>query len=657
MRSWLLRCSRGFAGAQVVPRAAHALCLHTTYRCIFVRELFTPATLKCSNSDVAPFPARLLWQFSSKRPRHLVLCVREPLPPVAPLTAGDTCEDDRCAEAAEAPAAPTVSADDPPRTPEDFMYGRLFLRPYNVAQLLTVLQGWSDLPAVVNRPRSSLTLTAVPPPSTSATLGKSSNVDERPREVMLTACLTRKTVPAAFGGPGGAALAAAAAHSSTDADLKADEDYPDPVYVDRDVCTLSVALRDSNLVLLTAHLESVLSDLFAIEHCSREIARRKASNSQQNRVSQRPYAMRGSLERASTSQPQYLSHRYTPAARTRGSVMEHSYQSRAPQLGSRGGSRHSSFAAAAASPAASKVTEEGAAEAESKPFTETPAKAAPTMAAAEAEEDDYEEIERDVGEVEGGEDDDEAAAEKCAAATPSTLSVAPSGSGPSSTSYVNTHTRERGEMTMESADRYAEARFVRDGSVAVSEVQEVSRAGDFDVLRRTRQMQGSTETGDLRTTVHAMETIGAFRSSSGGVTGNFAYEHLTTTAEATSAEAAAAVAAATAIPLHCKTADDDCEETATIEATAANAQPRADADAEKTGGSGPHRHLKEGAANEAVTPTRKRQASGSGTASSKKKTAKKKSRKMPAKRKSAASASASVSASRGVMESADTMAF
>ncbi|KAG5500993.1 hypothetical protein GH5_04582 [Leishmania sp. Ghana 2012 LV757] len=653
MRSLLPLCLPGLAAAQAAPRAAYALCLYTSHRCIFVRELSTPATLERSKSGVAPFHARLLWQFSSRRPRHLVLCVREPLPTVYPLAAEDAFEDFRGAEAAEASAAQTVVASVAPRAPEDFMYGRLFLRPYNVAQMLTVLQGWSDLPAVVNRPRSNLTLTAVPPPASKPE--KSSNVDVRPREVMLTVCLTRKTVPRALCKGGGAAAAEAVFQSSKNADPIPDEDYPDSVYVDGDMCTLSAALRDSDLVLLTTHLESVLSDLFAIEHCSGKVERRKAFNPQDSGANHRTRGVSSPLERSSVRQPKYLSQRCVAAGRTRSKTMEHPHQSCPPRHSDDGGRRRRRVATAAASSASSAVTgaaEGGAAEWEPHPFAEASAKAAPAMAATQAEDDNYEEIVEDVVEVEGGEDVNKAATATSDAATSSTPTAPPPGSVASSTSYITTHTRERGEITMESADRYAEARFVRDGSVAASEVQAVDRAGDFDVLRRTRQVQGSTENGGSRATVCATEATGAFRSSSGGVTGNFSYERFTTTTEAMSEK----VAAATAIPLHRETADADGDGAFTMEVTTNKSQPSTEGAGVKASEGEPCGQQKEAVVNEAAKPARRRQASGSAGAASKK-TAKKKSRKTPTRRKSAASPSASVSASQGATECADAMTF
>lgn len=644
MRSLLLRSSPRFAAAQVAPRAAYALSLHTPHRSFFVRELSTPATLESGDSSVAPSPARLLWQFSSKRPRHLVLCVREPLPAVAPLALENTSEDLSAAEAVGASAARTVAVDGAPRSQEEFMYGRLFLRPYNVAQLLTVLQGWSDSPAVVERPRSSLMVSAVPPSSTSEKLANSSSVDERPREVMLTARVTRKTTLAAPGDAGRAAIRGVEAYSSTDADPGAEEDQLDTVYVDGDTSTLHVVLRDADLVLLTTHLESVLSDLFGIEHCSRKMERRKAFSSPHSRVSHRTGARPSSFERSSARQPQYLSDRRAPATGTQGNMMEKGYQDRRRQRGNRGGSRHHSVTTAPA-------------QGERRLFEAAPAKTAPTTATNEAEDDDYQEIVEDVEEVEDGEDNHKDATRTCSGATPSSQAVASAASAASSTSYITTHTRERGEMTVESADRYAEARFMRDGSVAASEVEEVDRVGEFDVRRRTREAQGSTEKGDSRTTVHATATTGAFRSRSGEVIGSFSYERLSTTTEATSATTAAAAAAATAIPLRCETAEGDSEVAAAIDITAIESQPSAEVDDRKPGESasderpvGEEKSAEAGSAKR----TRKRQASGSAAAAGKKKTAKRKSRKASAKRKAATSTTASVSAPQGTTEFADT---
>ncbi|GET89758.1 hypothetical protein, conserved [Leishmania tarentolae] len=643
MSSLLLRRLPRLAAAQVVPCASYALCLRTPQRCVFVRELSTPATLESSDRSVPPFPARLLWQFSSKRPRHLVLCVREPLPAVDSITPENTFDGLSPVAATAASAAQNVAADGTPREQENFLYGRLFLRPYNVAQLLTVLQGWSDLPAMVERPRSSLTLSAVPPSSTSEKMATSNGMDERPREVMLTVRVTRKKSLTAPGESGKPALPDVTTYSSTDTDPGAEEDQPDAVYVDGDLSTLRVVLRDADLVLLTTHLESVLSDLFAIEHCSRKMERRKGFNSQHSRVSHRTGAGPNSVERSSVSQPKYLSHRHTSATRTHSKVAEKRYQSRHRQRSNDGGSLHHSVTTALA-------------KGEWSLFEAAPAKAVPTTATNEAEDDEYEEILEEVEEIEDGQEEHKYATETCSEATPSNQAATSSASAASSTSSITTHTREKAEMTMESADRYTEARFMRDGGLAASEVQVVDHIRDFDVVRRSSEAQVSTEKGGSRTTVHAMATTGAFRSTGGEVTGSFSYERLSTTTEATYANTAAAAAPETAIPVRCETAEGDSEANATIDATLSEPQPSAGLHDCKPDESESYQRRKgdeKSVKVESANPTTKPQASSSTAASRKKSKAKRKSKKAPAKRKAAASSSASVSASEGPPETAE----
>ncbi|KAG5501462.1 hypothetical protein JKF63_03291 [Porcisia hertigi] len=645
MRSLVLRASPGLVATQLVPCAAYAACMYTPHRCIFVRELSTPAMLERGDNSVAPFPARLVWQFSSKRPRHLVLSVREPLPTVIPPMPDGAFED---LSAAEGSATQGTRVDGVPRSAADFLYGRLFLRPYNVAQLLTVLQGWSDSPVVMERERSSLTLSAALPSLTSAEEAKSSNVDSRPSEVTLTACFTRKTSPTSLGDSGRFAIEDAAADSSTDGDTAAGRDYSDSVYVDGDISTLRAVLRDADLALLTTHLESVLSDLFAIEHYSRRRELRSALDAQNSRVSHRTSVVGRSPERSSAGQPQYLSHRYAPAETAHDRKMGQRYQSRSPHRSKHRSRRHHSATASAMGSATI-----GASRGTLNSSEESLVKKIPTTADRDPVEGDYEDIRGFEG-VEDPEEESRVSAVSGNAAKRSIDTASPSAAAAFPASFTATHTQDRGEVTMETTDRYTEARFVGDGSVAASEVQEVSRMGDVDVLRHTREAQGSTESGDSRTTVHATATTGAFRSTSGEVTGTFSYEQVSTTTEATSAKVAAA---ASAVPLCHETSEANSDSGVRVDAKVIDSQTSAEVVGETLGESASHGQEEESVEPLSVKPPRKRQANSGATAAGKKKTTKKKTKKTVVKRKASASTSAGESEALQRTESSDTMSF
>ena len=545
-----------------------ATCLIASRRGIFVREAWTPVSLQSPDSAEAPFPARLLWQFRSSTPRHLTLCVRGPASRLSAVTAGSSCED---LEAdGEATTIATEKASVTPRKAEDFVYGRLFLRPYDVAQLLTVLQGWSDAPATVKRPRSFLQLSAVPAPSAAASTkappsSKNTKVmpspfsSAKPRAVQLTARFTRKVLSPAQRGD--RAVTTTSATPTTDLDPEASEDYPGSVYVEGELGTLTTVLRDEDLVLLTAHLESVLSDFFSIEHNTiREAARRAVER--QGRPGRARYtsAQERSGDYAVASHPRTSTYDSRPQYR--------SYLRRSPQ----------NMEGAAAAPQHATASHPHTAAATAATATQ----ADNVMAGGE----EYEEVVEEVEEEEAEENSTQplqqerhgnaagAAEVGCAkqsgSVTAATAKASPAAKAEaevdngllgteadvssraeaaSSTRYTTTHTADRGTMTMESDNRYATGRFVRDGGVAASEVQEVSRIGDFDVLHRTQQAQGSVEHDGARTTVRASNTTGAFRSTTGEVTGTFAYQKMSSTTETTSATTAAAAASATAIPV------------------------------------------------------------------------------------------------------------
>ncbi|KAK7198104.1 hypothetical protein NESM_000766800 [Novymonas esmeraldas] len=609
MRSLLLRrVSPRCGGAVCMPSAAFAPCVLTPHRTILVRDLCTPVTVERGDDGVAPYPAQLLWRFNSLRPTHLVLCLRRPPPPAAaPPVPVDAFED---LDVTETPT--DVEGGGVARRAEDYMYGRLFLRPYNVAQLLTVLQGWSDAPAVVERERSSLTLSAAPLSSPSA-------VARPAREALLTVRLTRKSFAAATANRPHTA-AAAAAEPLTDTDLSAEEDFRDSVYVDAKMDTMRVELRDADLVLLTTHLESVLGDLFGVQHSCFKREQRPSSRGSPHRAG---HVSTGDPARPSEERPRprprYGSERYTQAVGSREAARVAAPPPpppppRTPQTGQGGdgqGQRHSDrrqSAAAAAVPVS----------ASSANVTAAPVDGAETAAAEDDQADVLEEViieEVEEEEVEDGDKDTTGSAVESAAA-PSAPAVATS-----ATSQVVSQTHERGEATMESADRYAEASFARDGSAAAAEVREVRRIGDVDVMRSTRNAESTTEAQDgSRTTVHATTTTGAFRSTGGEVTGTFSYERLSTSTEQLSDAAAASAAAVVVAAVEGAGATRsekhaEGEEEEVVVADAAAAQPR-------------------------KRQSRSNSKSGTAAASKKKKSSKKKSTKTPAKRKTAAASAA-----------------
>ncbi|KPI87684.1 hypothetical protein ABL78_3222 [Leptomonas seymouri] len=669
----------------VLVSTASAACIFSSYRSIFVRESWTPVTLRSPSASEAPFPARLLWQFRSSTPRHLTLCARAPAPQPASLTQGSSFEDLDVAGDPSAVAKGSRGGEAAPvlRKPEDYIYGRLFLRPYNVAQLLTVLQGWSEAPAVIERPRSKLQLSLVSPSTKRGAVSLSSSIStsfSKPRAVQLTAHLTRKLIlPRKENGR--AAAAAASATPSTDFDPEASEDYPDSVYAEGQMGVFTAVLRDEELVLLTAHLESVLSDFFAMEHHAARDATRRAGESQGRLgVTRGPHMQGGRTENSAparrhsgthNSRPQYRSHMYRSKQQTTAAPAHHAETA----------SARNTTTAEDASAALSDLFEEVGNASDNvapKADTSTPQTSEPTAAAVatqqtedeEVADDEYEEV---VEEVEGDDEEEQQTPDTAAAsdskqsqakgaadsasAAPSSAAGAgadasldaefdPSPRAQSSTAYRTLHTADRGYMAVESDSRYAAARFVRDGSVAAAEVQEVSRVGDFDVMHRTQQAQGLIDKDGTRTTVQATNLTGAFRSTAGEVKGTFAYQCVSTATETSSAtRAATPFQEAGTLGTSAQAVTDDADEGGdaepTMEAKAACVREAVDSEVDEAGEA-------EAEAEEAAVEKPKR-TRGSKKSGGTKKAGKKKSKKT-SKRKSALKAPAAEPA-------ADTLAF
>lgn len=590
MRSFLHPSSQ-----RVIASPTSFTCLITSCRCVFTRESWTPVTLQPDGTATAaaPLPARLLWQYRSSTPRHLTLCLRRPArtnTTTAAAAASGGCDDAQESSDAQGRSLAAESGN-----LEDYMYGRLFLRPYNVAQLLTVLQGWSEGPAVVERTRASLQLTPV---------SENSNSSSVPTAVKLTARLTRKGMPpSASASSQSAAAAAGSAYATpnTDVDPSASEDYPGSFYLDGQVGTVTAVLRNEDLVFLTSHLESVLSDFFSMEHQTIRDAVRRGVDRQNSfsprRAPTHPpgrYASASQTQRASSAVPppqqpprshRYLSDRYTASRSTFASEKAPAAAAAAPstQPASRAALAQTSIsmdelldAEDVAGETVENIAEDvwestHAAEAEtariSAAAAASEAAASSTLAATAEIEDEYEEVVEEV-EMEEEEEIGDASAAAAAATTSFTNDAATphsaadafdldaSSTTPEATpapsqsvSYHASHVRDSGTATIESENRYATGRFVRDGSVAAAEVAEVSRIGDFDVVRRTQLAQGATETDGARTTVSATQTSGAFRSASGDVKGTFSYERVATVTASSSVAPAAAAAAAGAIPV------------------------------------------------------------------------------------------------------------
>ncbi|CCW60971.1 unnamed protein product [Phytomonas sp. EM1] len=173
------------------------------------------------------YMATLLWQWRSDRPRHLVLSLDRP---PAHLSA------DSCVEDVEHGTEDATASGVKP----SYTFGRLFLRPINVAQLLAVLVGWATDPVRIERRHTTLSL--IPDPSATSRQGL------RLSSFLLQGTFTTKSL-----------LASATTGSR-------EEGHPGSVYNDEDIRAMELRLDGSELVLLTTYLEGVLSDCFGIEH-------------------------------------------------------------------------------------------------------------------------------------------------------------------------------------------------------------------------------------------------------------------------------------------------------------------------------------------------------------------------------------------------------
>ncbi|KEG11601.1 hypothetical protein DQ04_02451030 [Trypanosoma grayi] len=233
-----------------IPGPVGLLRAATCVRSVFTRDLRTH--IEISNGKVT-YPAVLLWRWKSDRQRHLVLSVHRP---------HDAAE---TAEAKARPKSQQLSATS--CTPEDYIFGRVFLRPYNVAQLLAALEGKAQSVEVLKE-HSLLRLQPVVSPTPKRRGGRggasdgstSSATVSLPSAFSLVGELTAK-VPMA-GQP----------HTDEDVLLCDDDDedveeaVPGTTYNLGDRRSFRAVVEGADLIFIMKHLDAVLSDMFGIEH-------------------------------------------------------------------------------------------------------------------------------------------------------------------------------------------------------------------------------------------------------------------------------------------------------------------------------------------------------------------------------------------------------
>lgn len=226
---WRRRAVRAPAAATF--QAVTALCASS--HSFVVRSHQTPGTI--TKVDRSTYNGSLAWTWRSNRPKHLVLSVQPP----------DTL------------VAPTESFEDLDRRGADMplLYGRLFLRPVDVAQCLAVLTGWSDEEIRIVREHSTLTSSASP------TAGS----------FKLTGTFTTKSLREKDA-------------STRRQGVDPDEGHPETVYNVGDVGTVNISFGPGEVVLLTCHLESVLADMLGIEHQYYNRRLREALQTQRQRL-------------------------------------------------------------------------------------------------------------------------------------------------------------------------------------------------------------------------------------------------------------------------------------------------------------------------------------------------------------------------------------
>eukprot|EP00796_Vickermania_ingenoplastis_P004188 gene4188-3026_t len=255
-------------------------------RSVFTREHHMPITIEKRNSTGATvqYRAQSSWEWCSSRGRHLVLSVQPPSkdqPAAAETTAPPTPAVAAVAPPSpqDPPLPPTEASQPPDSTPlepprplpeppaappvvdaqaDDFIFGRLFLRPYHVAQLLTVLQGWCPK-TEIRREHGAVQLEAVP-------------VDGAQR-FELNCSFTVKIADTC----------------TTPAPPVLSVPRSALCYNEGDVRRVRVPLEDiGDVSLLQSHLESVLREMFGVEHRYHAKAMEQRLRQQRVRLLRRP---------------------------------------------------------------------------------------------------------------------------------------------------------------------------------------------------------------------------------------------------------------------------------------------------------------------------------------------------------------------------------
>ncbi|KAG8345591.1 hypothetical protein ERJ75_000193000 [Trypanosoma vivax] len=231
-------------------------------RCVFVRDLRTPVQIE---KGPITYPAVLLWSWRSNRQRHLVLSICSP----------DSCSGSPSATKSTLDAVGKPKGEGTPGAPnalkpEDYFFGRMFLRPYDVASLLTVLEG-KVKQAQMQKQHSSLRLRPVKAKSDafndsakerSGKKKKSKSKNAPAFTFLLAGKFTTKSPMVKSGNAEGETL------------WLDDDDEGDAVetklangtYNLNDQRNFRATLKGAELIFVMRHLEAVLSDMFGIQH-------------------------------------------------------------------------------------------------------------------------------------------------------------------------------------------------------------------------------------------------------------------------------------------------------------------------------------------------------------------------------------------------------
>ncbi|KAF5219491.1 hypothetical protein ECC02_007536 [Trypanosoma cruzi] len=227
-----------------ISRRAGVAAPAVSVRSILLRDLRT--SVEISKGEMK-YPAVLLWRWKSNRQKHLVLSVQAP----------DGTEGESSAE----PNSKLLPVSAP--TPADYFFGRVFLRPYNVAQLLAVLEGKAPHVELI-REHASLYLGPVAIPSS----GDSGHRCAKGANGALTA------LPSAYSLAGKLTVKVQTNNqsASVDDELPQDDDYENDegragaTYKLDDRRNFRATVKGEDLIFIMKHLDAVLGDMFGIEH-------------------------------------------------------------------------------------------------------------------------------------------------------------------------------------------------------------------------------------------------------------------------------------------------------------------------------------------------------------------------------------------------------